>query len=317
MAADGPNENGGAGGREGPDRTRPTQQSLSFEAADGDGSPAAAKAPAWLETMERRGADRPEPPLAPRQEEPGREAVRLDDARSHDTPPNPGVKRTTSLPARRPTPPMAPPPGPGSVEDEGIERLRELARHHARSDASAGIPDPSAEGMTNSEIELRDRCRSFFERWMNARRRETLEQVSGAEERASEKLGRLSLGIDRFQRLTNELVRLKARYSIRKDEVTKELTSEGRERPRGIPTKVYAAALLFLGIVEFFANGPVFSALLPRDPLTERQIRVLTEMSEGWFAGIERVIAHLVFRPDAALLAAGVITFLCVLCHFF
>jgi hypothetical protein len=70
-------------------------------------------------------------------------------------------------------------------------------------------------------------------------------------------------------------------------------------------------------MVEFFANAPVFSALLPRDLLTERQIQLLTETSTGWLAGLERVLAHIVFRPDAALLAAGVITFLCVLAHFF
>jgi hypothetical protein len=70
-------------------------------------------------------------------------------------------------------------------------------------------------------------------------------------------------------------------------------------------------------VVEFFANAPVFGALLPRDPLTERQIRLVAETSEGWFAGAQRVFAQLILRPDAALLAAGVVTFLCVLAHFF
>ncbi len=93
--------------------------------------------------------------------------------------------------------------------------------------------------------------------------------------------------------------------------------SEGSRRTPGLSTKTYIVALSFLGLVEFFANAPVFSTLLPRDPLTERQIGVIVETSAGWMAGIERVLAQIVLRPDAALLAAGVITFLCVLAHFF
>jgi hypothetical protein len=206
---------------------------------------------------------------------------------------------------------------PASEMDRALSELRAEARHAAHIDGEQGIPSRHDTHPPASELELRERCRAHFDRWLHERKRETLEEVSAAEEQAAEKLGRISLGIDRFQRITNEMIRLKARYSVRRDEVTEELASEGRHRPRGIPTKVYAVALLFLGLVEFFANAPVFSALLPRDPLTERQIRVLTEMSEGWFAGAERVLAQLVFRPDAALLAAGVITFLCVLAHFF
>ncbi len=222
-------------------------------------------------------------------------------------------------PALRSGRPAAPAsfPGLGNGFDAAVQHLREEARHAGRVDARMGVPDPGSSSPTDSEVELRERCRGLFQHWFAQQRKAAVEKIARAEERAAEKLGRISLGIDRFQRLTNELIRLKARYSVRKEEVSEDLESEGRSRPRGIPTKVYILALGFLGMVEFFANAPVFGALLPRDPLTERQIRVLTEMSEGWMAGVERVMAQIVFRPDAALLAAGVITFLCVLCHFF
>jgi hypothetical protein len=233
--------------------------------------------------------------------------------------PAPKPVHRAAAPANR-TPAPLPPDPPAEVQDavdRAIERLRNEARRAARSDAANGVPEPSAEGPTNSELELRDRCRGYFQRWFAQQRRETAEKVAVAEEQASDKLGRIALGIDRFQRLTNELIRLKARYSLRKGEVSDELDSDQTNRRRGIPTPVYAAALGFLGLVEFFANAPVFAALFPRDPLTERQVRVLTETSEGWFAGVERVVAQLIFHPDATILAAGVITFLCVLCHFF
>lgn len=200
--------------------------------------------------------------------------------------------------------------------DDALSRLRDEARRTARADADRDLPALDHEGPSPSELDLGERCRGTFQRWMASAHRETSERMAEAEGAASDKLGRTALAIDRLQRLTNELVRLKARYTLRRDEVEGQLASGGARR-RGIPTPVYAAALGFLGLVEFFANAPVFSALLPRDPLTERQIRLLTEMSDGWFAGAERVIAQLIFRPDATLLALGIITFLCVLCHFF
>ncbi len=198
-----------------------------------------------------------------------------------------------------------------------VERLRDEARRSARADAANGVLATSGRGPSDSELELKKRCIASYERWQSRERRKLSEEIGEHEERIADTLGRAEMGIDRFQRLVNELIRLKARFQIRRRDVTQELNSEGEERGRGISTRIYVGALLFLGLVEFFANAPVFSSLLPRDPLTESQIRLLTETATGWFAGMERVGAHIIFRPDAALLAAGVITFLCVLAHFF
>ncbi len=209
-------------------------------------------------------------------------------------------------------------PAQAAVLDEGISELREAALRTARRDAEAGVPHAGMEGPSDSEVELGQRCRAFFERWQSSERRRLNDLVAGSEEEVSEKLGLASIAIDRFERLTNDIIRLKARVSTRRMEVAKELSqSQETAKERGIPTKVYLSAIGFLGMVEFFANAPVFGALLPRDPLTERQIHLVAETSEGWFAGAQRVFAQLILRPDAALLAAGVVTFLCVLCHFF
>lgn len=205
----------------------------------------------------------------------------------------------------------------GDTTEAEVERLREEARRLAYADARKGVPAASGDGPTESEVELRGRCAAFFERWHSRERRKLNREVGEREERIAETLSKVEMGIDRFQRSINETIRLRARFAMRRREVTEELGSEGRERGRGLPTGVYLGALFFLGLVEFFANAPVFSSLLPRDPLTETQIQVLTETATGWLAGLERVGAHIIFRPDAALLAAGVITFLCVLGHFF
>jgi len=198
----------------------------------------------------------------------------------------------------------------------GIERLRQAAVSVAREDAEAGLPEMENSRGSESELELRQRCKAFFQRWQSQERRRLNQQVADCEREISSKLGMASLEIDRFERFTNDLCRLKAKVSIRRQEVTEELQKDSG-KARGLPTKVYLLAISFLGVVEFFANAPVFSALLPRDTLTERQIQLIAETSSGWLAGVERVFAQFILRPDAALLAAGVITFLCVLAHFF
>ncbi|MCK5412189.1 MAG: hypothetical protein KAJ67_08840 [Gemmatimonadetes bacterium] len=239
-----------------------------------------------------------------------------------------------SLAPAGPSPSAAPADGPSASQiaaayngylveqqdavEQGIGRLREEAQRIAHIDAEAGVPLADVEGRSESESELAQRCRAFFERWQSSERRRLNDVVAGAEEQISEKLGLASIAIDRFERLTNDLIRLRARVTTRRLEVAKEIDkSQETAKERGLPTRVYLGALGFLGLVEFFANGPVFGALLPRDPLTERQIRLIAETSSGMFAGVQRVFGALILRPDASLLAAGVVTFLCVLAHFF
>jgi hypothetical protein len=206
---------------------------------------------------------------------------------------------------------------PDDVIEQGVEKLRKDAVSAARADAEIGVPAPEQADPPESEFELRERCRAFLQRLKTYEHRQRTRDAAELEERVTSQLPKAALAVDRYERITNDLTRLRVRRTSRKREVTDELARGERTRQRGIPTNVYLLAIAFLGVVEFFANAPVFSALLPRDPLTERQIRLLSETSDGWFAGVERVFAHIFLKPDAALLAGGVIVFLMVLAHFF
>ena len=200
-----------------------------------------------------------------------------------------------------------------------LDRLRQEARRAGREDGEAGVPAADGEGAVEPESErsLRERCRALYERWKNRELDRYQDELAQAEEVVSERLNQVSLGIDKLERMTSELSRLKARVAMKRDEVSEELEAQRGDGQAGFTTRWYIAVLVFLGSVEFFANAPVFNSLLPRDPLTERQIQLISETSQGWFAGVQRVFAHIALRPDAALLAAGVVTFLCVLAHFF
>jgi len=235
-------------------------------------------------------------------------------------------------------------PGPAFETNVGLSvgGLRQAALEMAKRDAEAGLPVLDARGRAESEQELRERCRSLFADW-SARERERLNnQVAVQEGRVTQYLGEVALEVDRFERVTSELFRLQRRLEMNRSQVEatieeqhaeeqkqsghdegqelKEVkTKQGKVKAgnRAFKSHWYALAITFLGIVEFLANAPVFGALLPRDPLTEQQIRFVAETSEGWWAGGLRVISQFVLRPDAAILAAGVVTFLIVLAHFF
>jgi hypothetical protein len=224
-------------------------------------------------------------------------------------------------------------PGPAIEASVGLSigRLRSAALEMARRDAEAGLPTLDSEGRAESEQELRDRSLSLFRDW-TARQRDRLNgRVAEVEGRITETAGAVGLNIDRFERITTELFRLKKRQEVNRSLVESTLDRQAavqgeaeplvetpdRGESRAFKTHWYALAISFLGLVEFLANAPVFGALLPRDPLTEQQIRFVAETSEGWAAGFQRVVSQFVLRPDAALLAAGVVTFLCVLAHFF
>jgi hypothetical protein len=234
-------------------------------------------------------------------------------------------------------------PGPAFESSVGLSvgGLRLAALEMARRDAEAGLPVLDATGRSEAEQELRDRCHSLFADW-SARERDRLNnQVAIQEGQVTESLGEVALDVDRFERVTSDLFRLQRRLEMNRSQVEATIEEQHAEeqrqsghdeeaepvdgKKRGVAKKGtrafkshwYAAAISFLGVVEFLANAPVFGALLPRDPLTEQQIRFVAETSEGWLAGGLRVISQFILRPDAAILAAGVITFLVVLAHFF
>jgi hypothetical protein len=236
-----------------------------------------------------------------------------------------GMQMSGAIPEQMPGPAIETPVG------LSIGRLRTAALEMARRDAEAGLPALDADGRSESEQELRDRSQALFTDWV-ARQKDRLNSlVSETEGRITEASGEVALNIDRFDRVTTELFRLKKRQEVNRSLVESTLDrqaiAQGEAEPlvdqeeksesRAFKTHWYALAIGFLGVVEFLANAPVFGALLPRDPLTEQQIRFVAETSEGWAAGFQRVMSQFILRPDAALLAAGVVTFLCVLAHFF
>ncbi|MBT8477720.1 MAG: hypothetical protein KJO06_02300 [Gemmatimonadetes bacterium] len=281
--------------------------------------------PTWLDRV--RDAAAPEPDVPAWAPEPVGPSDSVWDA-TDTVEPAPPAAAEVDVPALEP---VAPDPGgipetaEAALEENvglSVRRLRKAAVEMAARDAEANLPDGKAEGRAESEEELRDRSVALFRNWQARERSRLNSVVAELEGRITRTLAGISLDNDRFERVTSELFRLKKRWDMNRtvvESTLEEETDAQEEQPatRQFKTHWYAMAIGFLGVVEFLANAPVFGALLPRDPLTEQQLRYVAETSEGWLAGGLRVASQFILRPDAALLAAGVVTFLCVLAHFF
>ena len=128
-----------------------------------------------------------------------------------------------------------------------VEKLRGEAIRRAREDARAqrdGVHQDLP--LATAETELRERARSVFERW-RAHERASVEAAWADQEKSlSEKMGRAALLIDRIQRLAHELKRTKARLSLRKQEVARELQRNGSDGARGLSSRAYVLAVAFL-----------------------------------------------------------------------
>ena len=286
--------------------------------------------PTWLDRVRDAAAPEPDEPLwVP---EPVGPSDSVWDATDTVEPaPLPAPETEAAAPEPGVTDPCAPDPGAipetatAALEENvglSVRRLRKAAMEMASRDAEADLPNAQTQGRAESEAELRDRAVSLFRNWQARERSRLNSMVAELEGRITRTLAGISLDNDRFERVTSELFRLKKRWDMNRTVVESTLEEESGEQDtepttRQFKTHWYALAIGFLGIVEFLANAPVFGALLPRDPLTEQQLRYVAETSEGWLAGGLRVASQFILRPDAALLAAGVVTFLCVLAHFF
>jgi hypothetical protein len=286
--------------------------------------------PTWLDRVRDAAAPEPDEPLwVP---EPVGPSDSVWDATDTVEPaPLPAPETEAAAPEPVVTDPGAPDPGAipetatAALEENvglSVRRLRKAAMEMASRDAEADLPNAQTQGRAESEAELRDRAVSLFRNWQARERSRLNSMVAELEGRITRTLAGISLDNDRFERVTSELFRLKKRWDMNRTVVESTLEEESGEQEtepttRQFKTHWYALAIGFLGIVEFLANAPVFGALLPRDPLTEQQLRYVAETSEGWLAGGLRVASQFILRPDAALLAAGVVTFLCVLAHFF
>jgi hypothetical protein len=194
------------------------------------------------------------------------------------------------------------------IEKEAIEL--------ARSAASANLPRVDvAYDEVQEEAELAARCASAFRGWVERVRTRVQDALQSSAGQAAVNLKDLEHEIYMLENALSES------RENRRD-------LEGAEAvPAGEPAQLeiqpflarrwYWLLIPLLVIVDWVANVPVFTELLPKDPGVDAAWREIVSRSEsmGFFGGLYRIAARALHNLDASLLALGVIVFLVWLAH--
>ena len=198
-----------------------------------------------------------------------------------------------------------------------LSALESSAVLMARESASANLPrlDVAYDEQVQEEVELTARCRALLSEWAERVRTRVEDTLQGALRRAGDRLkayeheiGALDGNLTAVRQTAADLKSAEAAAEAGETEL--------EVRPLFARWK-YVVLITLLILVDWVANVPVFSELLPKDPGADAAWRELAARSEqmGLFGGLYRMAARALHNIDASLLALGVIVFLVFLAH--
>lgn len=202
--------------------------------------------------------------------------------------------------------------------EERAAELEASAVAMAQAAAAAKLPRADVEYESVPEEEdLITRACAIFRGWTERVRTHVQDAVQRCAERADARLSayehelvELELAESHAARTARDLERAEAELPA---------THAAIEVRRFFARWKYWTLITLLVLVDWVANVPVFSELLPSDPGAEAAWRQVVADSEqlGILGGAYRVVARTLHQIDASVLALGVIVFLVFLAHVF
>jgi hypothetical protein len=202
--------------------------------------------------------------------------------------------------------------------DAETARIEEDAVELARMAAAANLPrlevayeDVAEEGA------LVARCRATFHGWAERVRTRVQDALQACVQDASARLRSFEHEIGALDGVITE-TRV-TRTELREAEAEAAAGQAQLEVRPFLSRWMYVPLIGMLVLVDWIANVPVFTELLPKDPGADAAWRELAARSEtmGLWGGVYRIWARAVHNIDASLLALGVIIFLVWLAHVF
>jgi hypothetical protein len=237
-------------------------------------------------------------------------------------------------------PPLAEPPGPApeSLDDSDVgaglhevikstdfwfnyqlSLLEKFAMAEAVEWAKAGIPrqDAPLEGELPIETTLKARASEIFQQWIARVKRRVQDSVQAAYTEAGDKIVQIRHLSAQLERSKVEITTTESGIRDRDEEALR-----NQQKPFGAPALLshwfYIVLLVLLTMIDWIANVPIFSELLPAESGSRQiwqQLAIAAEKS-GAAGGIKMVWQRLLFHPDVSIFALGVIIFLMVMAHF-
>lgn len=203
--------------------------------------------------------------------------------------------------------------------DLEISRIEKKAVEEAEKWARAGLPrhDLLMEEDLPIETSLAKLCGEVYRRWMQKVKTKVQDAVEDAGQQAANAVSQFRHRIGALERTAKEAER------VEREANDIEHASRDRETTFGYRSLLskwkYAVLIGLLVVVDWVANVPIFSELLPQEPGATESWSELASNAEqyGLWAGLYRLAARLAFSPDVTVLALGVILFLMFLGHVF
>jgi hypothetical protein len=200
-----------------------------------------------------------------------------------------------------------------------LSLLEKFAVTQAEEWAKAGIPrqDAPVEGELPVETNLKARAEEIFQEWIARTRRKVQDSVQAASAEAVEKVVQFRHTFTQLEKTTVEKNTTEEEIRDRQEALLNQQKTFGAE-PISKHKRLYLVLLLAISVIEWIANVPIFSELLPEEPGTRLIWRKLVANTQqmGAVGGIYRVLEKIGLYPDKAIFAFGVIIFLMVLAHF-
>src|SRR5688572_826088 len=197
-------------------------------------------------------------------------------------------------------------------------RIEQDAVQLAQSAAAANLPRLEvAYDEVEEEGALAARCRSVLHGWAEQVQTKIEDELQARTRSASSQLREYEHEIGALDGALTELTN--ASTDLRTAEAAAETGQSYLEVRPFFSRWKYAILITLLVVVDWVANVPVFTELLPKDPGADAAWREIAAQSEtmGLWGGLYRMTARALHSIDASLLALGVIVFLVFLAHVF
>ena len=200
-----------------------------------------------------------------------------------------------------------------------LSQLEKYAVDMAVAWANAGIPrqDAPLDGELPIETTLKARAQETFREWIARVKRKVQDAIQSASNDAGEGVIQFRHGLTQLERTTIEIETTETNIREREEALLCQQKSFGSEALFD-HKRLYLTLLMFIVVIEWIANVPIFSELLPEEPGTRQIWKKLVADTQplGAIGGVHRVIDKIALYPDVAIFAFGVIIFLMALAHF-
>lgn len=200
-----------------------------------------------------------------------------------------------------------------------LSLLEKSAVTQAEEWAKAGIPrqDAPLEGELPVETNLKARAEEIFQEWIARIRRKVQDSIQAACAEAVEKVVQFRHTSAQIEKTTVEISTTEGDIRDRQEALLNQQKTFGAE-PIFKNKWLYYVLLSALLAIEWIANVPIFSELLPEEPGTRLIWKKLVANTQqmGASGGFHRVLEKMELYPDVAIFAFGVIIFVMVLAHF-